>query len=126
MTRTTTRRIFGDHFEPDEAMDPKAQRALRGHLEQIDYLAYSANLKVISGGLTSIDARKFERLALATAQARALWVATALAVSEPGRPLTAEQVAEIARLRALYEELTEVYEAMRRMVERGYLEFIAA
>jgi hypothetical protein len=122
MTRTSTRRIIGDHFEPDSAMDPKAQRQLRGHLEQIDYIAYQANLKVMSS-LAGIDTRKFERLALATAQARALWVATGIATSETGRSITAEQLAELTRLRSVYEELTEVYEAMRRMVERGYLGF---
>ena len=38
-------------------------------------------------------------------------------------PLSAEQTAKLARMRAAYEELTEAYEAMRRMVERGYLTF---
>ena len=126
MTRTNSRRIVGDHFEPDGAMDPKAQRQLRGHLEQIDYIAYTANLKVMSAALSGVDIRKFERLALAAAQARALWVATGVAVSESNRTITAEQLAELTRLRTVYEELTEVYEGMRRMVERGYLGFAGA
>jgi hypothetical protein len=123
MTRTSSRRMVGDHFEPDAAMDPKAQRQLRGHLEQIDYIGYAANLKVMSAALSGIDTKKFERLALATAQARALWVATGIAVSESTRSITAEQLAELTRLRTVYEELTDVYEGMRRMVERGYLGF---
>ncbi len=123
MSRTNTRRITGDHFEPDDAMDPKAQRQLRGHLELIDYAAYDANRKVMSATLAGVDAKKFERLALVTAQARARWVATGIATSESGHMLTPDQMAELARLRLVYEELTEVYEAMRRMVERGYLEY---
>ena len=126
MTRTSSRRIVGDHFEPDSAMDPKAQRALRGHLEQIDYIAYTANLKVMSSTLAGVDTLRFERLALATAQARALWVATGIAVSESSRAITAEQLAELTRLRTVYEELTDVYEGLRRMVERGYLGFSGA
>jgi hypothetical protein len=125
-TRTNTRRIIGDHFEPDEAMDPKAQRQLRGHLEQIDYTAYTANRTVMGAALTGVDAKKFERLALATAQARARWVATGIATGDPGRPMAPAQLAELAHLRSVYEELSEVYEAIRRMVERGYLEFTAA
>ena len=35
--------------------------------------------------------------------------------------LDAAQSQRLADLRKAYEELTEVYEAMRRMVERGYL-----
>jgi len=122
-TRTNTRRTIGDHFEPDDAMDPKAQRQLRGHLEQIDYTAYDANRKILSASLAGIDAKKFERLAMITAQARARWVATGIATSEAGLILTPDQIAELARLRSVYEELSDVYEAMRRMVERGYLEY---
>ena len=48
-------------------------------------------------------------------------VAEALALTETPHPLTAEQTAKLARMRSAYEELTEAYEAMRRMVERGYL-----
>lgn len=125
-TRTNVRRIIGDHFEPDGAMDPKAQRQLRGHLEQIDCTAYDANRAVLSAALAGVDAKKFERLALATAQARARWVATGIAAGDPGRPVAPNQLAELAHLRSVYEELAEVYEAMRRMVERGYLAFGAA
>jgi hypothetical protein len=121
-TLTNSRRTVGDHFEPEDK-DPKAQRALRGHLEQIDYIAYDANRTVVGATLSAVDAKMFERLALATAQARARWVATGIALSDPGRAPTAEQASELARLRTVYEELTAVYEAMRRMVERGYLAY---
>lgn len=120
---TRSRRIVGDHFEPDEASDPKAQRQLRGHLERIDYTAYAANRKVMSAALGSADAQKFERLGLAAAYSRARWVATALAVTENGRAPTGSDVERLADLRRAYEELTEVYDAMRRMVERGYLPY---
>ena len=122
-TLTQSRRTTGDHFVPGEDLDPKAQRLLRAHLEQIDYAAYAANRAVVSGALTGVDGKKFEGLALASAQARARWVATGIAVTDGGRAPTAAQVAELADLRAAYEELTEVYEAMRRLVERGYLEY---
>ena len=122
--RSNVRRPLGDHFEPDDEMDPKVQRQLRGHLEQIDYLAYTANRTVMGAALSAVDAKKFERLALATAQARAMWVAMGVAAGVPGHSLKAEQIAELTRLRmAFQEELTEVYEAMRRMVERGYIEY---
>ena len=88
-TRSNVRRIVGDHFEPDDLNDPKHQRALRGHLEQIDYAAYAANRKVLGAALAGVDAKRFDRVALATAQARALWVAKGIAATELGRPMTA-------------------------------------
>lgn len=118
VSRTSSVRSY-DHFEPQLDSDPQAQRRLRGLLEQIDYAAFAANRDVIGQGLGQADLKKFQRLALAVAQARALWVGKALAVSggQPGP----QEVQQLAQLRQAYEELAEAYEGMRRMVERGYL-----
>lgn len=126
MTRTNSLRRTIDHFEPDEDADPKAQRQLRGQLEQIDYIAYDANRKVLGATLTGVESQKFQRLALATAQCRARWVAAALAATEGAAVPTPEQIDKLGQLRTAYDELAEVYDAMRRMVERGYLPYPAA
>jgi hypothetical protein len=120
---TNSRRTVADHFEPDDALDPKAHRQLRGHLEQIDYTAYAANKEVLSAVLGRVDAGKFQRLGLAAAQARAAWAKAALSAAESGQVPNPQQIAQIAQLRTAFEELTEVYDAMRRMVERGYLAY---
>jgi hypothetical protein len=112
-----------DHFEPDEDVDPKSQRRLRGHLEQIDYTAYAANRRVLGQTLVRADAEKFERLGRAAALARTQWVAEALSATDGGHMPTREQIEKLGQLRAAYNELTEVYDAMRRMVERGYIPF---
>jgi len=117
------RRSGNDHFEPDIDSDPAAQRRLRGQLEQIDYTVFAANREVISRTLGFADAEKFQRLAAATALARAAWVSEALSQTQVPAPLNAEQVTKLKNLRGAYEELSESYEAMRRMVERGYLPF---
>lgn len=122
-TLTHSRRIVGDHFEPDDVNDPKAQRQLRGNLEQIDYAAYAANRAIMGAALAAVDAKRFEILAQATAEARARWVATGIAFTDAGRAPAAEQVQELARLRSAYEELAQVYDAMRRLVERGYIAY---
>ena len=112
-----------DHFEPDDEVDPQAQRNLRGHLEQIDYTAYAANRRVLGATVVRADVEKFERLSLATALARAQWVAEALSMTEGGRMPSPDQVGKLANLRTAYAELSEAYDAMRRMVERGYLAY---
>lgn len=122
-TRTNSyRRNVMDHFEPDVSDDPQAQRKLRGQLEQIDYTAFTANRDIIAQGLGAADAAKFQRLAVAAAVARTRWVSTALAVGSP-QGMTGEQTRQLTELRSAYEELSEAYEALRRMVERGYLTF---
>jgi hypothetical protein len=123
VTRTSSVRRSHDHFEPDGSLDPQAQKRLRGHIEQIDYTAYASNREVIGQMLGQADAGKFQKLAVAAAVARSQWVAQALALSETPRPLTAQEIERLGSLRSAYEELTEAYEAMRRMVERGYLTF---
>ena len=126
MTRTHNgRRIGGDHFEPDDQVDPKAQRSLRGVLEQIDVAAYAANRQVLGGVLGATDTQTFQRLALAAAVARARWAATAVAATETNHPPSRAQVEDITHQRQTVEELTEAYEALRRMVERGYISLAA-
>jgi hypothetical protein len=119
-TMTSTVRKVRDHFEPEAELDPQEQRALRGHLEQIDYAAFAANKEVLVKTLGHADLARFQRLAVAAAHARARWVASAVTLSQ--KPETSPQeITQLATLRAAYEELTEAYEALRRMVERGYL-----
>ncbi len=117
------KRYSQDHFEPQDDTDPAAQRRLRGQLEQIDWTAFASNREVIGATLGQADAGKFQRLAVAAAHARALWVAEALSMTETVGGLEPRQAQRLADLRANYEELTEAYEAMRRMVERGYLTY---
>lgn len=106
-------------------LDPQEQRRLRGHLDQIDYAAFAANREIIGKTLGGVDMAKFERLAICAAHARAEWVSAALAITEKTHTLSAEEVARLDTLRTAYDELAEAYEAMRRMVERGYLSFTA-
>jgi hypothetical protein len=122
-TLSSYRRSTHEHFEPEQNLDPHAQRKLRGQLEQIDYTAFASNQAVIAQTLGRIDAAKFQRLAVAAAHARASWVAEAMAMAEAAHALKPDQISRLSALRSAYEELREVYEAMRRMVERGYFPF---
>jgi acyl carrier protein phosphodiesterase len=125
MTRTANfRRMALDHFEPERDRDPQDQRRLRGHLEQIDYTAYAANVAALRPIVGDPDAARFQRLAVAVAQARGQWVSEALAMTETaGAMLSASQTQRLTALRTAHEELTEAYEALRRMVERGYVTY---
>ncbi|HVM98916.1 MAG TPA: hypothetical protein VMT68_01790 [Caulobacteraceae bacterium] len=125
ITRSNTVYRTSEHFEPDASLDPQAQKRLRGHLEQIDYTAYASNREIIAHLLGAADPGQFQRLAVMVAQARAGWVKAAVDLADRGRPLGAADTARLAELRAAYVELTEAYDAMRRLVERGYLTYAA-
>jgi hypothetical protein len=111
-----------DHFEPEDT-DPLEQRRLRGHLEQIDYAAFAANQAVLRQAPGSLDLEAFKRLAIAAAQARALWVTTAMELADAGGAASRQQIEVLADRRAAFEEMREAYEALRRMIERGYLAY---
>jgi len=117
---TSSYRRQSDHFEPQD-IDPAEQRRLRGLLEQIDYTAFVSNREVIGQMLKGVDSGTFQRLAVMTATARARWVAEALRLSESGSPVTPDQTARLTAYRTAYDELSEVYDGLRRMVERSYL-----
>jgi hypothetical protein len=119
----SVRRTGLDHFEPDLSTDPHAQRKLRGQLEKIDFTAFAANRETMGAIVGAIDMARFQRLALAAADARARWVAQALAISAEGRSPSTDQIAKLTQYRTAYEELSEAYEALRRMIDRGYLPF---
>jgi hypothetical protein len=113
-------RRYSDHFEPQDT-DPQEQRRLRGQLEQIDYAAYVANREIIGQSLNGLDAAAMQKLAVLTATARAKWAAEALRLAHSGSPVTPDQAARLTAARTAFEELVEVYDALRRMVERGYV-----
>jgi len=118
--QTQTYRRSRDHFEPQDT-DPHEQRRLRGLLEQIDYAAFISNREVAGQMLGQTDAATFQKLAVMTATARAKWIAEGLRLAHSGSPATPDQAARLTAHRTAYEELAEVYEGLRRMVERGYV-----
>jgi hypothetical protein len=124
-TTTASVRKVRDHFEPEANLDPQAQRALRGQLEQIDYAAFAANKEVLAKVVGYADLNRFQRLAIAAAQARARWVAASILLAERPEPPAPQDILQLSALRTCFEELTEAYEALRRMVERGYLPYRA-
>lgn len=105
-------------------LDPQDLRKLHARLEQVDVATFDANRQLLARTVGRVDIKRFQRLASSAALARGHWVAAALETAEKAHTPPDADVASLARLRATYEELTEAYEALRRMVERGYLCFL--
>ena len=98
----------------------------RGGLTFVEIPAHGVGNHALQlGERVALRLRAHQRLAVAAAQARARWVAAAVALTEKPEAPAPQDVAQLTTLRSAYEELTEAYEAMRRMVERGYLPYRA-
>jgi hypothetical protein len=117
--------MASDHFQPDATMDPHEQRRTKAYLEQIDRATFEANRQVLARDVGRVDLENFKRLAENASIARAEWVAVALELSSRVHIPTPEETARLAHLRAAYEELSQAYDAIRRMVERGYLCYLS-
>lgn len=113
-----------EHFQPEVSLDPQELKRVRTHLDQVDAATFEANRQQLARTVGRVDIRSFQRLAAASAQARAHWVSAALHATDKSHTPSEAEIASLARLRANYEELTAAYEALRRMVERGYLCFL--
>jgi len=120
---STSYRSALDHFEPEPSLDASEQRKLRGHLEQIDYTAYDADVKVLRKAIGEISVTRMKSLALSVARARAEWVQTALVLGDAGRAPSSEETERLSERRAAFEEMRDAYEGVRRMIERGYLAY---
>ena len=114
-------RNSSDHFEPGNDLDPTAQRRLRGPLEQIDYTAYASNREILASLLSPAELSKMQHLAVAAAHARGIWVKAAITMTEGGGTITPQQAEKLGELRSTFDELSAAYEALRRMIERGYV-----
>ena len=76
---------------------------------------------MIGHALNGVDAASLQKLAVMTATARAKWVAESLRLAHSGSAVTPDQVARLTAARTAYDELAEAYEALRRIIERGYI-----
>jgi hypothetical protein len=63
----------------------------------------------------------FVRLAQVTAEARAAYVQKGIDIGS-AKPPSREQIVALAEAREAFEEACAVFEALERIIERGYLE----
>ncbi|MEJ0059210.1 MAG: hypothetical protein WDM79_06425 [Terricaulis sp.] len=120
---TSTSRRGGDHFEPEAQLDPHEQRRLRGHLEQIDYAAFAAKSRDAREGFRRDRYPHVRAPCGCGGASTCALVGTAITIAGPNQSPTPQQVAQLTMLRQAYEELTEAYEGLRRIVERAYVSY---
>lgn len=108
-----------DKLMTADAADSSRSQRIRHFLENMDAAILEANCEVIGRELPNLDRDSFLRMAVRVAELRADYIRAGLKISESRHP-DAAGIADLARLRAAYEQMLAVYEAAERVIERGY------
>lgn len=120
MIGTTCQFGMSGVLESAELLDPKVRRTLKAALGQMDLAVYAANQEIIGRVLPDLDQQDVVRFAVVVAEQRAHYVKEALRLTQTKREPTPAEIASLAALRTAYDELSAAFEALRRLIERGY------
>lgn len=93
-------------------------------LQQIERTIRAANREIIHKHLPAISADDVTRLAVVVAELRARYLDSAkrMAERDQGVAPDASEIAKLARAREHYDEVTHAFEALKRAIERGYVD----
>lgn len=108
-----------DDLMTSEQLDQKRRHAWLEFKGAMDKAVVAANREVL--GKLTLTRDGFLRLALNTASLRAAYLQKGVEIGSLKSP-TREQLEELALLRHAYEESTQVFEALERIIERGYVD----
>lgn len=109
-----------DRLLTSAELDRKKRHALQVFRERMDRTIIDANQTVLNAKLPDVTHETMTRLAVRIAELRASYLAKALAVAEtPGVP-PVSVLDELQQHRVAFEELREAFEALERVIERGY------
>jgi DNA-directed RNA polymerase beta' subunit len=108
-----------DQLLTSEQIDQRRRHAWLEFKEAMDRAIVEANRESLRK--IKINKDNFVRLAHVTAEARALYLQKGLEIAAAKSP-SREQIAALAEAREAFEESCAVFEALERIIERGYLD----
>lgn len=110
---------FVDDLMTSEQLDQKRRHAWLEFKGAMDKAVVAANREVL--GKLKLSRDQFLRLALNTASLRAAYLQQGVGIGSLRSP-SREQLEELALMRHAYDEARQVFEALERIIERGYVE----
>lgn len=114
-----TRKV--DRLLTSEEMDRETRHELLRFQQELDAIIISANQQVLRKSLPNLSRDTITRLAVRVAELRGAYLAKALKVAvAQGAPDTAA-ITDLHNARLAFDEIREAFEAMERVIERGYL-----
>lgn len=114
-----TRKI--DRLLTDDELDRGKRHALLKFQQELDAIIMSANQQVLKHTLPGLNREAITRLAVRVAELRGAYLARALKIAQAeGRPAL-EAIADLQHARQAFEEMREAFEALERVIDRGYI-----
>jgi hypothetical protein len=93
-------------------------------LEQVEYAIRIANRKIINKYVSKITRDDVLKLAMTVGEIRARYLQAALKLvdREEGVVPDASEISRLAKARETFDEAVSAFEALRRAIERGYVD----
>jgi hypothetical protein len=111
-----------DHLMSREMLDKRALHALAAFREEVEMAIFSANTEIIGRETPNLTRDTFLKLAVAVAEARARYIKVGTEVAAmAGKKPPREMIDSLAEARRAYEEITHAFQAVERVIERGYI-----
>lgn len=104
----------------DDAGFPTRQQRF---LANVETMTRAANREIIHRHIPAVTADHVTRMAVMVAELRARYLEAAMRLveREGGVAPDSGELAQLSRLREMYEEAMHAFEALRRAIERGYV-----
>ncbi len=118
-----TRKI--DRLSTTDELDKQRRQGLLRLREELDRTIMSANQEILRRKLPGFDRDALTRMAVRIAELRAVYLAKALEISASTGVPNAETLDALTHARQAYDELRGAYEALERVIERGYIQVSA-
>ena len=106
---------------PEHSEDYQRILAQKHFLEEIEQAIEMANQQMIHAHIATLGRDRFLKFAVAVAKLRAQYLRAAFDLFVGEADLDAKRVAQLREKREMFEEGLSAFEALRRAVERGYV-----
>jgi hypothetical protein len=107
-----------DELMTSEQLDQKRRHAVLEFKERMNKAIVQANMEIL--GKVSLNCDTFLKLARTASEMRAAYIKKGISLAGQSNP-TREQIEELARMRAAFEETRDAFDALERLIERGYV-----
>ncbi|MEZ5667239.1 MAG: hypothetical protein R3F55_07370 [Alphaproteobacteria bacterium] len=113
-----TRKV--DRLLSSEELDRDKRHALLQFQQELDAIIMSANQEVLRRKLPGFNRETMTRMAVRVAELRGSYLAKALKLAEAEGAPSVAAIDELRHARAAYDEIRDAFEALHRIIERGY------
>ncbi|MGF1625705.1 MAG: hypothetical protein ACFCVH_12545 [Alphaproteobacteria bacterium] len=113
-----TRKV--DRLLTSDELDREKRHALMQFKQELDAVIMSANQQVLKSRVPSLSRETITRMAVRVAELRGAYLAKALRIAEAQGTPDFPAIDELRLARFAFEEMCEAFEAMERVLDRGY------